>query len=87
MNGTPESPHSLDVSHLGHCVFGGLAHSLNMNTNRPITFADLRHYLAHHVDSPTEISRRLQAAADRLAATVAILERTEARLLTSKDSA
>lgn len=50
-----------------------------MNTNRPTTFADLRHYLAHHVDSPTEISRRLQAAADRLAETMKILERTEAR--------
>jgi hypothetical protein len=53
--------------------------------NRPITFADLRQYLAHHADSPTEISQRLQAAADRLAETVVILERTEARA--KKDAA
>jgi hypothetical protein len=48
-------------------------------SNKLLTFADLRHYLATHADSPTEISERLQRAADRLAATVAILERTEAR--------
>lgn len=46
---------------------------------REYTFADLRQYLAQHRESPTEISRRLQAAADRLAATVATIERTEAR--------
>ena len=48
-------------------------------SNKPPTFADLRHYLATHADSPTEISERLQRAADRLADTMKILDRTEAR--------
>jgi hypothetical protein len=44
-----------------------------------LNFSDLRRYLAQHVDTATEREAQLARAAANCAATIALLERTEAR--------